>query len=174
MSPSSRGREFAVDPPSVRSASRADLDALVRLENAAFEIDRLSRRSLLRLIGARSAIVLVAEQHGRLVGACVVLLRAYSSRARLYSLAVAPEARGRGVGSLLLDAALRATAERDATALTLEVRADNAAALALYERQGFTMTGRSPEYYSDGAAALHFRKALAAPLQRRDEAGRAA
>lgn len=174
MSPSSRGRDFTVDPPCVRSARRADLDALIRLENAAFEQDRLSRRSLLRLIGVSSALVLVAEYRTHVAGACVVLLRAYSSRARLYSLAVAPEARGRGVGSLLLDAALHAAAERGAAALTLEVRADNAAARALYERHGFTMTGRSPDYYSDNAAALHFRKALPSPVRHGAEAGRAA
>jgi ribosomal-protein-alanine N-acetyltransferase len=36
----------------------------------------------------------------------------------------------------------------------LEVRAGNAAAIALYERFGFTTVGRRPGYYADGEDAL--------------------
>jgi [ribosomal protein S18]-alanine N-acetyltransferase len=48
-------------------------------------------------------------------------------------------------------------------ALRLEVRADNGAAIALYERLGFREFGRYDYYYADGARALRFEKALGAP-----------
>lgn len=161
MNVSSSGRDAAADPPLIRLARRADLDALVMLENASFALDRLSRRSLSRLIGVRSAVVLVAEAGRRLAGAAVVLLRSYSRRARLYSLAVAAGFARRGLGSALLAAAEDAAAARGAHWLTLEVRADNVAARRLYARRGYAETGRSEGYYGDGAAALHFGKRLA-------------
>jgi [ribosomal protein S18]-alanine N-acetyltransferase len=159
MSPFPTGGDAAA---LVRTARRDDLSSLVALENAAFSVDRLSRRSFARLIAAPSALVLVAELNGRLAGAAVVLLRSYSSRARLYSLAVAPHVTGAGIGSKLLGAAEDAAAERGATVLTLEVREDNAAALGLYTRRGFEATGRTDAYYGDGAAAVHLHKRLQA------------
>lgn len=160
MNFSSSGPDAAADPPLIRPARRADLDALVTLENAAFANDRLSRRSLARLIGVRSAVVLVAEAGLRLAGAAVVLLRSYSRRARLYSLAVAAGFAGRGLGSALLAAAEQAAAARGAHWLTLEMREDNEPARRLYARRGYAGTGRSEAYYGDGAAALHLGKRL--------------
>lgn len=66
----------------------------------------------------------------------------------LDSLAVSPEARRRGLGSALLRAVLGWAAERGAGRLVLEVRASNAAALALYERFGLRTEGRRPRYYA--------------------------
>ena len=43
---------------------------------------------------------------------------------------------------------------RTARHATLEVAADNAAALALYAAEGFTTAGRRSRYYSDGRDAL--------------------
>src|SRR5438128_5730389 len=46
----------------VRKAERADLDALMALEHRVFASDRLSRRSLRRLLASPSADVLVAQE----------------------------------------------------------------------------------------------------------------
>ena len=72
-----------------------------------------------------------------------------------------------GLGSLLLDAAERAAAERGRTALALEVRADNARAIAIYHRAGYALTGKRGEYYHDGMAALRFAKQLPKSQARR-------
>jgi ribosomal protein S18 acetylase RimI-like enzyme len=56
--------------------------------------------------------------------------------AELYTLAVLPEARGRGVGTQLLDAVDAALDERGIGSLVVAVMADNAAAIRLYERRG--------------------------------------
>jgi ribosomal protein S18 acetylase RimI-like enzyme len=45
-------------------------------------------------------------------------------------------------------------------ALTLEVRYDNASAIALYESCGFRLFGEHPRYYADGATALRYEKLL--------------
>jgi ribosomal-protein-alanine N-acetyltransferase len=62
-----------------------------------------------------------------------------------------------GVGSLLLDAVLAEAARRGCGRVFLEVRADNAAAIALYERRGFERIGVRRGYYAGGADAVVMR-----------------
>ena len=81
----------------IRSSRPADLDALWELESRVFKTDRMSRRSLRRMLGSPSAVALVAEADGATVGAAIVLFRTNSRIARLYSLAVAPKHTGRGI-----------------------------------------------------------------------------
>ncbi|MEQ9248640.1 MAG: ribosomal-protein-alanine acetyltransferase, partial [Nitratireductor sp.] len=68
----------------VRCAALGDLDAMVTIENAAFSGDRLSQRSLRRLIGSRAAITCVAEEGENILGYALVLTRRTSGIARLY------------------------------------------------------------------------------------------
>ncbi|MEI7035241.1 GNAT family N-acetyltransferase [Fulvimonas yonginensis] len=154
------------DPPSVpplrvRTAVPADLPALVTLEQSAFAGDRLSRAQYRRHLASPSALVLAADAPGiALLGSALVFFRTGSVRARLYSIATAPAARGRGVGAALLDAAEHAAWARGCRAMRLEVRVDNAAAIALYERAGYRRIGGYPAYYDDGADAWRYEKVL--------------
>jgi putative acetyltransferase len=59
---------------------------------------------------------------------------------------VAASHRGKGVGSALLAATLEAASARDLTRIDLIVRADNAAAIALYRRNGFQIEGHLRRY----------------------------
>ncbi len=143
----------------IRPARASDLDALVAIEQAVFDADRISRRAFRALIIGDHPIVLVAEAGGMIAGCCVILTRADSHKARLYSLAAAP---GRtGVGRALLQGAEAAARARGSTGMRLEVRADNARAIALYEKAGYRVFGQKPDYYADGATALRFEKLFA-------------
>jgi ribosomal-protein-alanine N-acetyltransferase len=93
----------------------------------------------------------------------MILVRVTMDEAEVLTLAVAPDARRRGVGSSLLAAAMTAALARDATSLVLEVAVTNAAARALYRRAGFIEIGRRPRYYADGGDALILRAPLGAP-----------
>jgi ribosomal protein S18 acetylase RimI-like enzyme len=64
-------------------------------------------------------------------------------KALLFGMFVIPEAAGRGIGRMIVDA-LIAEAHGFVESLTLTLMADNARALALYERCGFTVYGREP------------------------------
>ena len=66
----------------------------------------------------------------------------------ILTLAVRPEARRRGLGARLVREGGTAAAARGAARLFLEVADDNAAALALYARAGFSEAGRRPGYYA--------------------------
>lgn len=76
-----------------------------------------------------------------------VLLRTAADEAEILTLATRPQARRRGVGCLLLDAAGRAALDAGAATLFLEVAETNAPALALYAGFGFSAVGRRKRYY---------------------------
>ena len=60
---------------------------------------------------------------------------------QIQGLAVAPSARGRGIGRMLLEAAVAEAARQGAHKLTLRVLAGNAPARRLYEQAGFVVEG---------------------------------
>jgi ribosomal-protein-alanine acetyltransferase len=144
----------------IAPARLQDLDALVALEDAAFTGDRMSRRALARNMTSPSLGFLVAREGGRLKGHALIAFRKGSGLARLYSLAVQPDEKGRGLGGQLLTAAERLARKRGANRLRLEVRADNKAAIRLYARSGYACFARIDDYYEDGKAALRYEKPL--------------
>jgi ribosomal-protein-alanine N-acetyltransferase len=82
-------------------------------------------------------------------------LCAYPDEAFVQTLAVAPEAQGEGLGGRLLQLLLDEATRRGKTTVSLEVRADNARARALYERFSFRQTGVRRGYYQpSGTDAL--------------------
>ena len=121
------------------------LPQLQQIEQRSFSVPWTE--AMLRLqLDPNSHVFLTAETAEGLVagyvGMMYVLDEGYIS-----NVAVAPEHRRRGVADLLLDAlADRARALR-LRFLTLEVRASNAPAIALYEKHGFSQVGRRPNYY---------------------------
>lgn len=146
--------------PVIRRASPDDLDALVALENRCFDGDRMSRRSYAAALRNPRARVLAAMDGRKLVGAAVVFLRSDTPAARLYSVAVDPALRGRGLGARLLTAAEQAAREGGAASLRLEVKDRNKTALALYAKSGYGIIGRIAQYYDDGSDARRLEKTL--------------
>jgi [ribosomal protein S18]-alanine N-acetyltransferase len=78
--------------------------------------------------------------------------------ADVQTLAVRADHQGFGCGGRLLDALLAEAIRRGCHEVLLEVRADNVAALALYERRGFTTIATRKRYYTDGTDALILRQ----------------
>lgn len=72
----------------------------------------------------------------------------------LQTLVVAPDARGNGIGERLLVELLATAAARHCTVCHLEVRSDNDAAIALYEKHGFTPISRRVGYYGGEVDAI--------------------
>ena len=79
--------------------------------------------------------------------------------ADVMTVAVAPRGRGDGLGRALLDELESRARRRGAASVMLEVRADNVAAVALYERAGYAVLRTRPRYYQPGDVdALVMRK----------------
>lgn len=99
------------------------------------------RRKLGRLLARRP------PGQGEIVGFVGVWFMV--DEAHIVTLAVRPDARRQGVGQLLVLGALQLAYALDMARVTLEVRASNEAARALYERCGFRRVGVRPRYYTD-------------------------
>lgn len=144
----------------IRTATLDDLDALLALENRCFDSDRLSRRSFRRMITKAKSELLVDVEGNQLRAYALVLFHAGTPMARLYSVAVDPDARGLGLGRTLMQAVEKAALERDCIALRLEVRRDNSAALKLYAQLGYRQFGIEEDYYEDHMDAVRMEKSL--------------
>lgn len=141
----------------VRAATEADLDAVVASESANLGADAWSPGLLAEGLAGRvpHASYVVAEVGGAVVGHAVVSV--VVDVAELQRIAVGAAHRRTGVASALLDACVAAARAGGANRLLLEVRQDNAAALAFYAARGFVEVDRRPRYYRDGATAVVMR-----------------
>lgn len=94
-----------------------------------------------------------------------ILMRAVADEAEILTLAVRPDARGRGEGRRLTAEGVAGAAALGAERVFLEVADDNAPALAVYHRAGFAEVGRRPGYYArpDGSRRDAILLARAAP-----------
>ena len=70
------------------------------------------------------------------------------------TLAIHPDYHRQRLGQLLLIQQLQQAGQRTHTHATIEVRASNQRALALYQKFGFQTAGRRKRYYKDGEDAL--------------------
>jgi ribosomal-protein-alanine N-acetyltransferase len=91
---------------------------------------------------------IVAEIDGRLAGYAGLMV--VGGTADVQTLAVVPAFQRRGLGAALLEALIDEARDRRAGEVLLEVRADNAPALALYERHGFERIAIRRGYYGSG------------------------
>ena len=92
---------------------------------------------------------IVAEINGLVIGYVVGFL-AEKRTGRIFSLAVHPAYRDRGIGSALLKEITGVLSGSGVSEVILEVRSGNTGARRFYERHGFYQTGVAKQYYSDG------------------------
>ena len=149
----------------VRIATRDDLPAALKLEQACFDTYCLTKRQLSYLQGRPSALFLVAEDAGHLVGTGISLVRKNRRglSGRIYSLAIRREDRGRSIGQRLLREMMDQLQSRGVSRIYLEVEKDNAPAIRLYERNGFRRLRVTRDYYGPDRPALHMMWERSAP-----------
>jgi ribosomal-protein-alanine acetyltransferase len=90
-------------------------------------------------------IALVLEEQGKVQGFLVA--QTVGGEWELENVAIAPDARRRGLGTRLVGELLDLARGQGATAVFLEVRESNHAARALYEKWAFVEAGRRTRYY---------------------------
>lgn len=140
-----------------------DFPQLYALEELCFQPpDRFSRRYLRSLVSRANAATWIAEEDGCLTGFAIVVWAQRKSEITAYiqTIEVAPETRRGGVGRELLRRLEASVQTAGAALIWLHVEATNAAALHLYEAQGYRCQGRRENYYPEGRAALIFAKPL--------------
>lgn len=123
-----------------------DADAVAELELKCFAMP-WSRADFLRENTNELAEYIVGELDKKIVayaGAWVSF-----DQAEVMHIAVEPELRGQGIGTILFGELIKAVKKRGATSITLEVRPSNVAAIKLYESFGLKSVGRRKNYYLD-------------------------
>jgi len=144
----------------LRQADLTDLDALAALEQTCFKHDRLSRRQWRHMLSKAHARTWVVVDRGRLIAHVLVLFNRATAIARLYSIAVDPEYRGRSLARRLVETAEREALRQGRAYMRLEVRSDNKASLGLFESLGYRQIGVVPDYYEDHMQAERLEKHL--------------
>jgi len=136
----------------LRRAGPADLDAIAALEAACFDVQdgAFSRRQLHRLLKNPNAHWLLSLD-GRAMACWLKVSNGRARWARLYSLAVHPATRGRGLGRRLIEAGFAWMKQEGLATCRAEVKADNPTARRLYASCGFKEAGLLIDYYAPGA-----------------------
>ncbi|MCB1141412.1 MAG: GNAT family N-acetyltransferase/peptidase C39 family protein [Leptospiraceae bacterium] len=148
----------------LRPANLTDLDGLIQLETTSFDSDQISRRSFRYLLTKGKAETWLDEESGEIRGYAIVLFNSGTSSARLYSIAVQPQSRGKGIAERLIRKIEETSLEKDFIYLRLEVRKDNLPAQNLYQKLGYKKIEIVKEYYEDKMDAQRFEKLLAPHL----------
>jgi ribosomal protein S18 acetylase RimI-like enzyme len=141
-----------------------DFAALYAIEEDCFRPPhRFSRGYMRQLILQRDAATWIAEDNGQMAGFGIVEWSEETAGIVAYvqTLEVLPEVRGQGVGGELLWYMEGSAKDAGANAIWLHVDAMNAAAIRVYEKSGFRLSGREEHYYGRGRAGLVYAKTFA-------------
>lgn len=144
----------------LRKANLRDIPAILEIEQECFREDSFSREQFAYLIGRSKGIFYVVVEQEQIIAYISLLLHAGTRYLRIYSIAVHPDFRGKGLGQALMDQTIRTANECKAAKITLEVKVTNAAAIALYMKNGFIPAGIKPCYYHDGSDAIYMQRLI--------------
>jgi ribosomal-protein-alanine N-acetyltransferase len=133
--------------PVIGEMRREDIAAVHEIERLSFRTPWPSYAFEQELASNRLARYLVVHVGELLVAFAGLWLMA--DEAHITTFAVHPDWRRRGIAQRLMVALVELSLEIGAQRMTLEVRASNEAAQALYRRFGFVDVGRRPRYYTD-------------------------
>lgn len=123
---------------------QAHVSAVAELERVCFR-DPWSEKSVASELDNPIALWLVACVDGDVVG--YVGSQSVIDQADMMNVAVNPEYRRQGIAEALILRLIEELKASGILSLSLEVRASNSPAIALYEKLGFKSVGRRPNYY---------------------------
>lgn len=130
----------------ITPVSETDLAAIAALEEACFSHPWSMEMLRGSLLNGRSCF-LAAKDGGTLLG--YLGMEYILDEGSITNVAVLPEYRRQGIARALLATLLEEARRLSLATVTLEVRASNEAAIALYEGMGFLPVGRRFRYYND-------------------------
>jgi ribosomal-protein-alanine N-acetyltransferase len=132
----------------IREMEPGDLDEVMAIEEVSFPTPWPRRLFEEEIVREFSDTLVAAPAEGEGVLGYLVCWTV-ADESHLLNIAVRPDARERGVGSALLGECMLRSARAGAVRIHLEVRAGNASAIRMYEREGFSFLGIRRGYYAD-------------------------
>jgi ribosomal-protein-alanine N-acetyltransferase len=140
-----------------------DIEAVMVIERALFGDEAWSDTMFWSELAERTSRMYLVEETDGQVCAYAGLCAYAPHEAYIQTIAVAPHVQRRGIGEQLLVTMLDEADRRSCAHVDLEVRADNDAAMRLYERHGFTKVAVRRGYYQpSGTDAVVMRRERAA------------
>jgi ribosomal-protein-alanine N-acetyltransferase len=134
------------------------VSAIAEIEKQCFS-DPWSENSISGELNSRLSYWLVAVEDDVLLG--YIGSQSVLGESDMMNVAVHPDHRRRGIAQALILQLMQDLKARDNVNLSLEVRASNVPAITLYEKLGFEVAGRRPNYYRHPKEdALIMKKAL--------------
>lgn len=127
-------------------AKEGDAPALAALEKESFS-HPWSENAFLTLLKEENSRCVILREGTELLG--YLTLTMVLDRAQINTVAVSSARRRQGLGRRLLEEGIRLCRAANMSAMELEVRAGNLAALTLYRTLGFMEVGRRKGYYRD-------------------------
>ena len=124
--------------------NESHVKAVAELEKLCFS-DPWSENSVASELKNKLALWLVAEEDGRVAG--YIGSQTCGDESDVMNVAVHPDFRRCGIAQALVNALVEELKAIGSRCLTLEVRASNIPAIALYEKMGFGEVGRRKNYY---------------------------
>jgi len=98
--------------------------------------------------------IFVAETGRRVVGFAIVMHRIWFNVSYLDYIQVKMKWTGKGVGHKLLEKCVDWSRQKGARIIYTETGSDNERAIEFYQKHGFKITGRIPDYYQKGLDAV--------------------
>ena len=129
----------------IKEMTAEHIHQVAAIEKLCFGNAAWSENSINSELYSDLSLWLVAEDEGVVVG--YVGSQTVFPETDMMNVAVIPERRREGIAEVLIDSLIIALKRNYCSSLTLEVRASNAPAIALYEKMGFRQVGCRPNYY---------------------------
>lgn len=123
------------------------IDGVLAVEEATFSIPWTRKDFEKEVKENHMAIYYVAVMDGKIVG--YAGMWHVVTEGHITNVGVLEEARGHGIGAMLMEKLIEAAEEREMIGITLEVRMGNAPAQGLYHKYGFKAEGIRKNYYPD-------------------------
>ena len=127
------------------SSVQTIIQAVANIEADIQPQDAWVYKTLCELLEQDSIELLIVYQSDKIVGYC--LYQMIFEQAEILRIGTHPDYQRQGIASQLFDVLNKELKIKEVESLLLEVRADNAPAIALYERQGFAVIHRRKGYY---------------------------
>ena len=152
-------------PLLIRQTTADDLETLCSIERECFTLEAFTKDQLRYLLENPEGVSLIAQTDNEIAGFIVGIVRTCGAErtGHVYTLDVAAKHRRKGIGLRLLRELEQRFAYSGVEACVLEARTENAAALELYQKEGYVKVHIMKDLYSSGVDGVRLRKKLTFP-----------
>jgi len=141
----------------VQSIEEKDIPFILELENDRIK-NSLGIEELKASLINDGYLCLTLKNEETLLGYIMVSLT--NDESEIYSIAIAKNSEGKGLGTLLLNSLDEELKRRNIKRILLEVNSENIRAIKLYEKNGFMTYRIRKNYYSDNNDAICMKKEI--------------